>query len=135
MSYFSWKVATVESIVTCKLSHEMSYFSWKVATVESIVTCKLSHEMSYFSWKVATVESIVTCKGPFKCYVTLFFWKFDPHPPRNANSIEYYTFVTLFSRKSDTPHPHLRYVTLEWPLSYHTRCHTSHGRSQRLNLL
>ena len=48
--------------------------------------------------------------------VTLFFWKLDPHPPpRNANNIEYYTFVTLFSRKSDTPHPHLRYVTLEWP--------------------
>ena len=37
-------------------------------------------------------------------------------PPRNANNIEHYTFVTLFSRKSDTPHPHLRYVTLEWPL-------------------
>ena len=59
-------------------------------------------------------------KGPFKCYVTLFFWKLDPHPPpRNANNIEHYTFVTLFSRKSDTPsHPHLRYVTLEWPLTY-----------------
>ena len=39
-----------------------------------------------------------------------------PPPPRNANNIEHYTFVTLFSRKSDTPHPHLRYVTLEWPL-------------------
>ena len=26
-------------------------------------------------------------KGPFKCYVTLFFWKLDPHPPpRNANN-------------------------------------------------
>ena len=55
--------------------------------------------------------------GPFKCYITLFFWKLDPHPPlRNANNIEHYTFITLFSRKSDTPHPHLRYVTLEWPL-------------------
>ena len=43
-------------------------------------------------------------KGPFKCYVALFFWKLDPHPPpRNANNIEHYTFVTLFSRKSDTP--------------------------------
>ena len=59
---------------------------------------------------------LIFCKGPFKCYVTLFFWKLDPHPPpRNANNIEHYTFVTLFSRKSDTPHPHLRYVTLEWP--------------------
>ena len=53
--------------------------------------------------------------GPSKCYVTLFFWKLDP-PPRNANKIEYYTFVTLFFIKSDTPPPHLRYVTLEWPL-------------------
>ena len=36
-------------------------------------------------------------KGPFKCYVTLFSWKLDPHqPPRNANNIEPYTFVTLF---------------------------------------
>ena len=47
-----------------------------------------------------------------------FFWKLDPHPPpRNANNIEPYTFVSLFPGKSDTPHPHLRYVTLEWPLS------------------
>ena len=58
--------------------------------------------------------------GPFKCYVTLFFCKLDPHPPpRNTNNIEHYlhyTFVMLFPGKSDTPHPHLRYVTLEWPL-------------------
>ena len=54
--------------------------------------------------------------GPFKCYVTLFFWKLDPHPPpHNANNIEPYTFVMLFL--CDThPHPHLRYVTREWPL-------------------
>ena len=47
----------------------------------------------------------------------LFVWKLYPHPPpRNANNIEPYTFVTLFSGKFDTPpHPHLRYVTLEWP--------------------
>ena len=45
-------------------------------------------------------------KGPFKCYVTLFFCKLDPHPPpRNVNNIEHYTFVTLFSGKSDTPPP------------------------------
>ena len=36
----------------------------------------------------------------------LFSWKLDPHPPpRNANNIEHYTFVTLFSGKSDTPPP------------------------------
>ena len=55
-------------------------------------------------------------KGPFKCYVILFFWKLDPDiPPRNANNIEPYTFVTLVPVKIDTPHPHLRYVALEWP--------------------
>ena len=44
-------------------------------------------------------------KGSFKCHVTLFFWKLDLHPPpRNANNIEPYTFVTFFPRKSNT-HP------------------------------
>ena len=51
----------------------------------------------------------------------------DPHPPpRNANNIEHYTFVTLFPRKPDTPHPHLCYITLEWPLmatSHVVACH------------
>ena len=78
-----------------------------------IIILKLANQ---FAWLPFTI------KGPFKCYVTLFFWKLDPHPPpRNANNIEYYTFVTLFSRKSDTPpHPHLRYVTLEWPpIAFH----------------
>ena len=47
------------------------------------------------------------CRGPFKCYVTLFSREFDPHPPpRNANNVEAYTFVTLFSGKADTPTPH-----------------------------
>ena len=51
------------------------------------------------------LQSLSYHRGPFKCYVTLFFWKLDPHPPpRNANNIEHHTFVTLFSRKSDT-HP------------------------------
>ena len=63
----------------------------------------------------------VSDEGPFKCYVTLFSWKFDPHPPpRNANNVEPYTFVTLFSGKLDTPPPHLHlhYVILEWPPTY-----------------
>ena len=37
--------------------------------------------------------------GPFKCYVPLFSWKFEP-PPRNANNVEPFTFVTLFSGES-----------------------------------
>ena len=46
-----------------------------------------------------------------------FFWKMDPNPPlRNNNNVEPYTFVTLFSGKCATPHHHLRYVMLEWPL-------------------
>ena len=48
--------------------------------------------------------------------VTLFFWKIDTHPSLvNANNIEQFTFVTLFSRKFETT---LHYVTLEWPLMY-----------------
>ena len=46
-------------------------------------------------------------------YVTLFSWKLDPH---HANNVEPYTFIMFFFRKSRHPHPHLRYVTLEWPL-------------------
>ena len=35
-----------------------------------------------------------------------FSCKIDPHPPpRNANNVELYTFVTLFSWKADTPTP------------------------------
>ena len=50
--------------------------------------------------EMSPLESVDCILGPFKCYVTLFFWKLDPHPPpRNANNIEHYTFVTLFSRK------------------------------------
>ena len=65
---------------------------------------------------------IIILLGPFKCYVTLFFWKLDP-PPRNTNDIESYTFVTLFPRKVDNPPPprHLRYV-LEWPHRYTVFC-------------
>ena len=38
-------------------------------------------------------------------YVTVFF-KFDTHPPlHNANNVEPYIFVTLFSGKSDTLPP------------------------------
>ena len=56
-------------------------------------------------------------EGPFKCYVTFFSWEFDPQPPpRHANNVEPYTFVTLFLGKADTPHPPLHYLTLEWPL-------------------
>ena len=45
-------------------------------------------------------------QGPLKCYVRLFSWNLDPQPPpRNANNIEPYTFVTLFPGKFDTRPP------------------------------
>ena len=35
---------------------------------------------------------------------THFSWKFDPHPPpRNANNVEPYIFLTRVSLKADTP--------------------------------
>ena len=64
-------------------------------------------------------------------YVTLFVWKLDPHPPpRNANNIEPYTFVMLFPGKIDTPHPHLRYVTLEWPPTSQCKLRRSRANSR-----
>ena len=52
-------------------------------------------------------------QGAIQVLRNAIFLEIGPPPPRNANNIEHYTFVTLFSRKSDTPHPHLRYVTLD----------------------
>ena len=44
--------------------------------------------------------------GAIQVLRNAFFWKLDPHPPpRNANNIEPYTYVTLFSGKCDTPLP------------------------------
>ena len=62
--------------------------------------------------------------GAIQVLRNAFFWKLNPHlPPRNANNIEPYTFVTLFTGKFDTPPPQLicvvlRYITLEWPLCF-----------------
>ena len=51
--------------------------------------------------------SLEVCSGPFKCYVTLFLEILPPThpPPRNANNIEPYTYVTLFPEDLTTPHP------------------------------
>ena len=39
-------------------------------------------------------------KGPFKCYIVLFSGNFTPtNPPRNANNVEPYIFVTFFFRE------------------------------------
>ena len=41
----------------------------------------------------------------FRPKIYNFYFTHEPH-----------TFVTLFSGKNfDTPHPYMRYVTLEWP--------------------
>ena len=56
-------------------------------------------------------------QGAIEVLRNAIFLEIGPHPtPRNANNIEHYTFVTLFSGKYyHPPLPHLRYVTLEWP--------------------
>ena len=44
--------------------------------------------------------------GAIQVLRNAFFLGIWPQPtPRNANNVELYTFVTLFSRKVDTPHP------------------------------
>ena len=50
---------------------------------------------------------------------TIFLEIGPPPTPRNANNIEYYTFVTLFSRKSDT-HPSALRNTWMAPIVSHT---------------
>ena len=49
---------------------------------------------------------IVRVYGAIQVLRNAIFLEIEPHPPpRNANNIEYYTFVTLLSRKSDPPTP------------------------------
>ena len=65
-------------------------------------------------FKMAVI--LTPAMGPFKCYLTFFSWYLGPPPtPHNANNIEPYTFIKLFYGNCDTPHPHLSYITLEWP--------------------
>ena len=60
----------------------------------------------------------ITC-GTIHELRNAFSRKFDTHPPpRNANNVEPYTFVTVFFWKFDAPDPpppQLHYVMLEWP--------------------
>ena len=54
------------------------------------------------------------CLGTIQVLRNAFPSKLNPHPPPlNANNVDPYTFVTLFTGQVDTPHRHLRYVTLE----------------------
>ena len=56
--------------------------------------------------------------GAIQVLRNTIFLQIGPHPPpRNVNNIEHYTFVTLFPENRTPPHPHLRYVTLEWSLT------------------
>ena len=77
----------------------------------------------YTTWWESLKDRWAIClfhaKGPFKCYVMLFICKFDTQPPpRNATNVEPWTFVTLIWADPYTPHPLLRYVTREWPLTF-----------------
>ena len=63
--------------------------------------CDILHvapiESSPSFWMMRSQRSRRRDKGLFNCYVTLFSRKLDPNPPpRNANNVEYFTFVTLF---------------------------------------
>ena len=64
------------------------------------------------------ISRAVLLLGAIQVLHNAFFRKIDTHtPPRNANNIEPYTFVMLFSGKFYTLPPPLHYVTLEWPLT------------------
>ena len=83
--------------------------STETATLELIDTLlqtldKKDIPISILFYLSKAFDTIDHNMGPFKCYVTLFSGKLDPHPPpRNANNIEHYTVVTFFPRKSNTP--------------------------------
>ena len=55
-------------------------------------------------------------KGPFKCYVTLLSWEFDPHPPHHNEQRWTLHLCNAFFRESWHPTPHGVTVTLERPL-------------------
>ena len=85
-----------------------SIFFFVVSSLVIILYCAdefISLAPLLFNWTRKTLQHEYSM-GPFKCYVTLVFWKLDPHPPpRNANNIEHYTFVTLFFQKVRHPPP------------------------------
>ena len=84
-------------------------------SARSLVTIAIQHrsvDPSICLYNVETNETyryyvtLTLGMGPFKCYVTLSPRKLDPHPPpRNANNVVPYTFVTLFSQKMWHPPP------------------------------
>ena len=80
----------------------------------TILMCNTLSTLTYNIYSLR-LERRARVMGPFKCYVTLFFWKLDHPPPRNANNIEPYGLRNAFFPENWTPHPHLRYVTLDWP--------------------
>ena len=82
-----------------------------------IFTTLQKYERKYIATLAIRLLTYIQIYVSSKCYVTLFSWNLDPHPPpRSANNVKPYTFVTLFPKKiGHPPPPHLRYVTLEWP--------------------
>ena len=57
----------------------------KRSKVLEICVSSSSVQMAIFTQILCYNVPTHQCKGPFKCYVTLFYLKFDTHPPlRNA---------------------------------------------------
>ena len=81
-----WKVSGVEDGIGCKQSEKLVF----ICAYREMRSC-LSSVRARRDTKISPHG-----KGPFKCYVTAFFWKLDP--PRNPNNVEPYTFMIFFRK-------------------------------------
>ena len=70
---------------------------WRTIRCKSAVRCGILRRWERLQYQL--LQEL----GAIQVLRNTFFWKLDHHPPpRNANNIEPYTFVTLFSGKCDT---------------------------------